>query len=593
MIQTTPAIVTQDAVRRLPRWALWLFCLAYCLPGLIGRSPWKREDLTSLGAMLELVRGTSTLWHPGVAGLPLDSGAVLPYALGAAAISLTQGLIPAETAVRLLALVLLLITLMATWYASYALARLPHAQPVAFAFGGEAQPVDYARAIADASVLALVASLGLAQLSHETTPAQMQLCAMSVVYFGVAHLHTKLIKGGLAVVLGLATLALSGAPFVAIALAVTTALHFALLPGNDPNRPTPLTIGLLIGVGVAVALAVWALDLWRWRLNQPLMGDAAHWQSLGRLFLWFTWPLWPMALWTLWRWRSLWISGRQRSSHLWLPLCFLIFPVLATLTTSGADRSLLLALPALATLAAFALPTLRRSVGALIDWFTLLFFSGCAIVIWTVWLSLALGWPAPPAHNVARLLPGFVHTSSMAALLVALLATLFWMWLVFWRVGRHRPALWKGLVLPAGGAALSWCLLMTLWLPMLDYARSYRPWIASVQHVVGNPQGCIQVSGLSAAQLAALRADTDWVLRQPDTQADCAWALVSLETPDPRLLPDAPPPWQRAATTGHPAERKDSVAVLQRIKTTDPTPTPSGTAENSVQSKTPDRADSE
>jgi hypothetical protein len=35
-------------------------------------------------------------------------------------------------------------------------------------------------------------------------------------------------------------------------------------------------------------------------------------------------------------------------------------------------------------------------------------------------------------------------------------------------------ALWKSLVLPAGGVALCWLLFMTLWLPILDQARSYR-----------------------------------------------------------------------------------------------------------------------
>ena len=67
----------------------------------------------------------------------------------------------------------------------------------------------------------------------------------------------------------------------------------------------------------------------------------------------------------------------------------------------------LLLLPALAALAAFALPTFQRSVSALIDWFTLLFFSFCAIVIWVIWLSLQTGVPAKPASNVARLAPGF------------------------------------------------------------------------------------------------------------------------------------------------------------------------------------------
>ena len=56
-------------------------------------------------------------------------------------------------------------------------------------------------------------------------------------------------------------------------------------------------------------------------------------------------------------------------------------------------------------LAAFALPTLRRSLSALIDWFTLLFFTGCAIIIWVVWLAMHTGVPPQPATNVARLLP--------------------------------------------------------------------------------------------------------------------------------------------------------------------------------------------
>ena len=36
-------------------------------------------------------------------------------------------------------------------------------------------------------------------------------------------------------------------------------------------------------------------------------------------------------------------------------------------------------------MAAFALPTLRRSVSALIDWFTLLFFTSTAVMIWGYW----------------------------------------------------------------------------------------------------------------------------------------------------------------------------------------------------------------
>ena len=54
-----------------------------------------------------------------------------------------------EWAARIPFVLLLALTLQATWYGIHDLARSPGAQPVAFAFGGEAAPADYARAMAD------------------------------------------------------------------------------------------------------------------------------------------------------------------------------------------------------------------------------------------------------------------------------------------------------------------------------------------------------------------------------------------------------------------------------------------------------------
>src|SRR5690606_26002513 len=93
------------------------------------------------------------------------------------------------------------------------------------------------------------------------------------------------------------------------------------------------------------------------------------WGSWARLLLWFTWPAWPLVLWTLWRWRRQW-----QQPHVALPLWAALVVVCNAALAEERDRALLSALPALAALAAFALPTLRRSVSALIDWFTLLFF---------------------------------------------------------------------------------------------------------------------------------------------------------------------------------------------------------------------------
>jgi hypothetical protein len=61
-------------------------------------------------------------------------------------------------------------------------------------------------------------------------------------------------------------------------------------------------------------------------------------------------------------------------------------------------------------LAAFALPTLRRSTTAAMDWFSIFFFTLCAR-IWVIYIAVQTGVPAKPAANVAKLAPGFTPAS--------------------------------------------------------------------------------------------------------------------------------------------------------------------------------------
>ncbi|MFM2328534.1 MAG: hypothetical protein RLZZ494_637, partial [Pseudomonadota bacterium] len=212
MTPPTPAIVTQNAVSPLPRWALLLLCIAYVVPGFVGRDPWKNADVTAFGYMLELAQGRTPWLSPLLGGMPPETEGLLPYWLGAWAMQMAPGWLSPEMAARMPFIALLVITLMATWYGVYYLARSPGAQPVAFAFGGEASPLDYARAIADGALLALIACLGLAQLSHEVTSYLAQLGCTALLFFAVAAMPHRTVAPAVALVLGMAGLTLSGAP---------------------------------------------------------------------------------------------------------------------------------------------------------------------------------------------------------------------------------------------------------------------------------------------------------------------------------------------------------------------------------------------
>ena len=69
MQTTTPAVVAQAAVKRLPRAALLGLCVVYVLAGFIGRGGWKSADMAALGFMAELAAGRSNWWHPTLLGI--------------------------------------------------------------------------------------------------------------------------------------------------------------------------------------------------------------------------------------------------------------------------------------------------------------------------------------------------------------------------------------------------------------------------------------------------------------------------------------------------------------------------------------------
>lgn len=575
MNQPTPAIVSQSAVRRLPRLALLLFCVAYVLPGFLGREPWKNDDVSAFGVMLEMAAGHSGWWSPQVLGLNVEEAGPLPYWLGAAFIRLLPFFSP-EFAVRIPFALLLALTLVCTWYTVYHLARQPAAQPVAFAFGGEANPTDYARALADAGLLALMACLGLAQLSHETTPDLARLALVSLMLFSAARLAHAGGRQPLRSVFtwSLATLSLvfSGAPWIAAALGggllfilwLARRRSSAAAPETDWLLEAPAgTRDPLLWCALAL-LMVFAVSVLAGQLPLPILQtplEQVQWRSWGKLLIWFTWPAWPLALWTLWRWRL-----QLLRPHVALPLWAVLVGAGHSAFAEERDRALLLALPALAALAAFALPTLRRSVSALVDWFTLLFFSGCALVIWVIWFAMQTGVPAKPAANVAKLAPGFVPEFSFLLFALGAIATSAWIWLVVWRVGKHRQALWKSLVLPAAGSTLCWLLLMTLWLPLLDFGRSYGPISRGIAGLVDRQQ-CVLADGLTQAQIAALQYHGALQLvRTGSGQGDACRSLV--------VSPDSQPTldsrvdltqWAFKATVRRLTDSKESLLVYQRI----------------------------
>ena len=285
MSSPTPALLTQRAARRLPRPALLLFCAAYVLPGVFSRDPWRNADVTAFGQMAAIADGRSAWLNPTLGGVAGDA-ALLPHWLGALFIKLLSPLLAADLAARLPFAALLALTLALVWTTTFQLARTEAAQPVAFAFGGEADPVDYARAIADGALLALIACLGLLQLGHETTPELAQLFGIGLFLWALSAAPYRRMPSRLGALAALLVLAGSGAPSIGLVVGVGGGLVCWRSRYQAVRRLVPWLAG---GTLAAAALAT-AIGAWRLRVEAPGAGD---WPLIARQWIWFLWPAWP------------------------------------------------------------------------------------------------------------------------------------------------------------------------------------------------------------------------------------------------------------------------------------------------------------
>ena len=151
---------------------------------------------------------------------------------------------------------------------------------------------------------------------------------------------------------------------------------------------------------------------------------------------------------------------------------------------------------------------------------------------------------------------------SWPALVLALLGTAAWVWLVRWRTGRHREALWKSLVLPAGGVALCWLLLMTLGLPILDYARSNRPLVERLApHLPAD--ACVAAPEASPTLVASLEVFGGYRVDARHGTADTRCNYLVRVEPLNRASP-TPPGWTRIARERRPTDRNNLTAVYRR-----------------------------
>ena len=523
--------------------ALVVLAALFLLPGLAGHDLWKSQDAITLG-VVHAMKASHDLVVPHIAGRvwlydqPLYHWLALAFGV-----------------------------LLGWAFDFHSAARLASGALVGAAFwliyiaGREWSAEEQRRITSSAALLTLLGCLGLLVHAHEALPELASLTAMCGALAALPYSIEKPKRAGLAfgVALGLAFLSGTWIAPLSLAIAVVAA-HFGC-PEWRMRRTAPF---LLTALGAAVVVgAIWPLAL---RLRSAELFDA--WRSIalsregtpaGNLrhliatASWFTWPAWPLALWGAWSLRRRW-----REARLFVPaLTVALMVVLIVFCGPPQDENLVPLLAPLALLAAHGMYTLRRGAFAALDWFGVLAFAVFAGFVWIGYIAMLTGVPGPVSRNFGRIAPGFVMHLQPLALVFALALAVAWLYVVFYTSfsPMRSVARW------ASGVVLLWGTFAMLWMPWVDYQKSYRDVAFELKRKLPAGTKCVAERGVGVSQAAALdyRAGIRARPFDPSNPAACPVVLVqgspAHEVDSPGAV--AGRRWVKIADVGRPGDRSE------------------------------------
>lgn len=467
-----------------------LLILAFVFFGLTGHDPWKADEAYVFGIVHTMdVSGNWVI--PLVGGEPFMEKPPLFYWVAAGTMRLLARWMGEPDAARMASGLFMLITCAATAAAARRW------------FGD---------GIGRYAALLVPACLGALTQTHMMMPDVPLLTGFALAAWGSALVLGRPSVGGTVIGLGVGVAFLSKGILGPAVIGLTALLLPACFA---PWRSRSYLRGLIVAAVVALPLlTVWPallyerapeqFHIWFWDNNfgrffgfSSVHNGTEHESGFWLQTLpWFTFPALPLAALVLWNARY------QLRSHTGLQYGLIAFAVpMLVLITSQSVRAIY-ALPLLVPLAILAAPSpnlLNRHVDRLWSVGSMLLFGALAGLVWWVWGILMRTDAPPPWRWLLRVLPAdFEPEFDAGTCLVAIGASLGAALLL--RQFARLPG--RGLTTWMVGLTLVWALLSTLWMPWLDYSKSYRmvfediPW--------PNDIDCIASLGLGESERAML-----------------------------------------------------------------------------------------
>jgi 4-amino-4-deoxy-L-arabinose transferase-like glycosyltransferase len=509
-----------------------VLCVCWLVPGLVGHDPWKPEEAHTFGVVHDMMKSGDYV-VPTLAGETyLDKPPLYFWSAAFFARALSPLLAPHDAA-RLTTGFYMVATLVFMVLSGATL---------------------FGRRFGRTTALILLGSFGLLFNAHAMVADSALLAGTAMAVYGLALARTpgKTLWAGAFLGTGVGIGFLAKGLMAPLAFTLAASAMWLVSQGwRTPAYRRSLLTGLAF---VLPWLLWWPLALYarspqhfqEWLFLNELASvtpDAIPgvWLEAfayyAGLLPWYAWPALLLAVGGLWyRGRAIW---REPQIQL---LIVLLGAQLLALSLLG-ERREIQAMPMLVPLSllgASGVDGMRRGAASALDWFGMMTFGLLAAALWVGWFALVSGTPQPLYRMLRDYMPGFEPRFAGGAFLLA--ALLSCIWLV--AITRARQSNRRAVVNWAAGISMFWMLAMTLWLPYVDHAKSYRGMITSLREALPSKFECVASRGLGEPQRAMLDYYIGLRTQRLEKSAynNCDVLLIQGRPLEP---PDTDPRWRK------------------------------------------------
>jgi 4-amino-4-deoxy-L-arabinose transferase-like glycosyltransferase len=534
---STPRARVGDSAKT---YLLLVLCATWILLGLIGHEPWKPLESTGISIVKSIIDGGSLI-APLASGEKLLESPPLYYLSASASAQLFAPLLDVHDGARLINTLWLTIILLMVGMSGREL---------------------WTRGVGRHSAFIMIGTIGLVTSAHSLSTEVASLASTATGFYALALSKRRPWRASALLGLALAVAFLSDGllPFFIL---LSSALILPLLFTTWRTK----SFAMVLGVALLIAsplIGAWLLLLhyhypslfysW-WQMNLASFNQLNH-QYFLRILIWYAWPALPLAVWGLWRYRLHLLSKPKFQLMLVFFCCSLLF---LGFTAAPKDINALPLLLPLVALAAGSVEHLKRGAAAALNWFGVMLFGLIGALIWLGWTAMLTGYPAKIKERMQFLSGADEIQFSWLVFITAVVITLVWM-LVSLRAKQTNKSTVTNWAL---GMTFGWGLLMTLWLPMIDSAKSYALVFSNMQKSIPAHYNCINSLNVGQAQRLLFNYHTNVQLQPVELtqQLNCDLYLIQDFRDTGKMQPSQE--WQLIWRGKRPADRKESFRLFQ------------------------------